>query len=143
MPLPLNIEDCIPHRAPFLWIDEVLELTDTRIVARKFLSPDLDVFTGHFPEFPVFPGVLQCEMAFQAAAILLSQKSEVSREGVPVVTRQNNTKFRRLVRPGQTLQAEVELTERLKQAYFFTAKVLADGQVATRLDFACTFTVPD
>jgi len=137
-----SLKQCLPHRPPFLWLDEVVELTERRVVARKFLSPDLDVFQGHFPGFPVFPGVLQCEAAFQAAAVLLARKQDLPDGAVPVVTRQNNTKFRQLVRPGQTLQVEVELTERLANAFFFTAKVLADGRVATRLEFACSYTTP-
>jgi 3-hydroxyacyl-[acyl-carrier-protein] dehydratase len=64
-----EIRSAIPHRDPFLWIDEVLDVTETRIVARKFLSPELDVFRGHYPDFPVLPGVLQCEACFQAGAI--------------------------------------------------------------------------
>ncbi|MGH7202544.1 MAG: beta-hydroxyacyl-ACP dehydratase, partial [Planctomycetaceae bacterium] len=62
---------------------------------------------------------------------------------VPVVTRVNNVKFRRLVRPGETLDIEVELTERLRDAFFLTAKVSVAGQAATRLEFACTAAVVD
>jgi len=135
-----EIQQCIPHRPPFLWIDEVVEISEKRIRARKFLDPDLDVFAGHYPDYPVFPGVLQCEAAFQAAAIFIS-KTEPPEEGqVPVVTRLSNTKFRRMVRPGETLDIEVELTERLANAYFLTGKVSVDGQTATRLEFACAAT---
>ncbi|MEX2286649.1 MAG: beta-hydroxyacyl-ACP dehydratase, partial [Planctomycetaceae bacterium] len=104
-----EIERLIPHRAPFLWLDEVIELTDTRIHARKFLDPRLDVFVGHYPHFPVLPGVLQCEMALQAAAVLIARLGAVAEGKVPVATRMNNVKFRRLVRPGETVDIEVEL----------------------------------
>ncbi len=135
-----EIQQCIPHRPPFLWLDEVVELTDTSIHARKFLDPSLDVFSGHYPHFPVLPGVLQCEAAFQAGALLISRRITTPDGQVPVVTRLNNTQFRRLVRPGETLDIEVQLTETLSNAYFLSGKVSVGGKVATRLEFACTAT---
>jgi len=85
----------------------------------------------------VFPGVLQCEAALQAGAILISKIEAVPSGNVPVATRINNVKFRRMVRPGETIDIEVELTEKLSNAYFMTGKVSVDGKVATRLEFAC------
>jgi 3-hydroxyacyl-[acyl-carrier-protein] dehydratase len=138
-----EIQQIIPHRPPFLWLDEVVELTDDRIKARLFLDPALDVFSGHYPDFPVLPGVLQCEAAFQAGAVLIAKTQTLEEGMVPVVTRQNNTKFRRLVRPGDTLDIEVQLTERLQNAFFLTAKVSVDGNITTRLEFACATTKPE
>src|SRR5258705_6559556 len=63
----------IPHRDPFLWIDEVVAESENRIVARKLISPDLDVFRGHYPGQPVLPGVLLCEAAMQAWAVLIGR----------------------------------------------------------------------
>ena len=132
-----EIKKWIPHRAPFLWLDEVVEISDTAIHARKLMSEDLDVFKGHYPNFPVMPGVLQCEAAFQASALLIAQTIPVEDGQVPVVTRLNNTKFRRMVRPGETIDIHVEITERLSNAFFLKGKVSVDGQVSTRLEFAC------
>ncbi len=50
-----EIKQCIPHRDPFLWLDEVTEISDTHIVAKKLLPASLPVFQGHYPAFPVFP----------------------------------------------------------------------------------------
>lgn len=133
-----EILERIPHRPPFLWVDEVSELTAERIVAHKFIDPACDVFQGHYPGKPILPGVLQCEAAFQAGAILVSQTIDVEDGKVPVATRLNNVKFRRLVKPGETIDIEVELTERLQDAFFMKGKVSVDGQVSTRLEFACT-----
>lgn len=132
------IQDCIPHRAPFLWLDEVVEISESGIHARKHVPTDLDVFRGHYPGTPILPGVLICESAFQAAAVLISRIAPVQEGHVPVVTRLTNTKFRRVVRPGETLDIQVELVERLSNAYFLTGKVSVDGQVAVRLEFACS-----
>ena len=138
-----EIQQLIPHRAPFLWLDEIVSLADDRIEARKFLDPALELFGGHYPNFPVLPGVLQCEAAFQAGAVLIARTQTIGEGEVPVVTRLTNTKFRRLVRPGETLEIEVVLKERLQNAFFLTGKVSVDGQVATRLEFACATTKPE
>jgi 3-hydroxyacyl-[acyl-carrier-protein] dehydratase len=135
-----EIEDLIPHRDPFLWIDEVIEITDSRIVARKQINEDLDVFRGHYPHFPILPGVLQLEAAFQAGAILIAKTQQMAAGQVPVVTRVNNTKFRNMVRPGDVLDIEVELTETLSNAFFLTGKVTVDGKTTVRLEFACAAT---
>lgn len=132
-----EIQALIPHRPPFLWLDEVVELTENRIHARKFLDPNLELFQGHYPGFPVLPGVIQCEAAFQAGAILIARTAVLPPGHVPVVTRQNNTQFRRLVRPGETIDVEVELTEQLANAFFMTGKVSVGGKVSVRLEFAC------
>ncbi len=133
-----EIKNCIPHRNPFLWLDEVTEITNELIVARKHLSPDLPVFQGHYPEFPVFPGVLQCEACFQAGAVLISRSMETSEGQVPVVTRVNNVQFRRLIRPDETIEVTVELTERLANAFYMKGKVSSQGKVTARLEFVCT-----
>jgi 3-hydroxyacyl-[acyl-carrier-protein] dehydratase len=135
-----EIETLIPHRDPFLWIDEVVEISDRRIHARKQIATELDVFRGHYPHFPILPGVLQLEAAFQAGAILIAKTQQVGDGQVPVVTRVNNTKFRAMVRPGDTLDIEVELTETLANAFFLTGKVSVDGKVTVRLEFACAAT---
>ena len=135
-----EIQQCIPHRPPFLWVDEVLEISDNHIHARKDIDPALELFGGHYPDFPVLPGVLLCEAAFQTAAILISKFSLVEEGKVPVVTRQNNTKFRRMVRPGETIDIKVDLTERLANAFYFTGKVSVGEETAVRLDFACAIT---
>jgi len=132
------IERLIPHRAPFLWIDEVVELTDSTIHARKFIDPKLDLFGGHYPHFPVLPGVLQCEAAFQAGALLIAKLGPPVGDEVPVVTRLNNVKFRQLVRPGATLDILVELTERLSAAYFLKGRTAVDGRTCCSMEFACT-----
>jgi len=131
------IQRLIPHRPPFLWIDEVVSIDDQRIVARKRIVPELDVFRGHYPAFPVLPGVLQLEAAFQAGAILIARTTPPAADAVPVVTRVNNVQFRQLVRPGDTLDIEVELTERLANAFFLKGKTQVNGKVTARLEFAC------
>lgn len=135
-----EICELIPHRDPFLWIDEVTAESANRLTARKFVCPDLDVFRGHYPGQPVLPGVLLCEAAMQAGAVLIArQAGDAPLPGrVPVATRINNVKFRQMVRPGDQLVIDVELTERLADAFFFKATIKVEGKTAAQLDFACT-----
>jgi 3-hydroxyacyl-[acyl-carrier-protein] dehydratase len=132
-----DIERLIPHRPPFLWIDEIVGTTDRTIHARKFLEPRLDVFAGHYPSFPVLPGVLQCEAAFQAGAVLIAGIAPAVEGRVPIVSRLNNVKFRRMVRPNETLDIHVELTEALSNAYYLKGHTAVDGQTTCSLEFTC------
>lgn len=138
-----QICELIPHRDPFLWIDEVTEISDSRIVARKYVGADLELFRGHYPGKPVLPGVLLCEAAMQAGAVLIAHSGTSIPAGhVPVATRLNNVKFKHMVRPGDTLEIEVELTEKLTNAYFLSARVRTAGKTAAQLEFACAVVPP-
>ena len=142
------IEAAIPHRPPFLLLDEIVEQTDGRIVCRKQFTGNEFWYQGHYPNYPLTPGVLLCEAAMQAGAVLLSaiirDAGEDLAGGVPVATRMNNVQFRAMVHPGEEITIEVDLTERLAKAYFMKAKVTnaTTGKLATRLEFACTLTTP-
>lgn len=138
-----EIQTLIPHRPPFLWLDEVVELHETSLRAKTFINPQLDVFQGHYPAFPVLPGVIQCEAAFQAGAVLIARHFPPVAGQVPVVTRLNNVQFRRMVTPGQMLEIDVELMEKMANAYFLKAKVSVAGQVTVRLEFACALAQPE
>ncbi len=133
-----QILDAIPHRDPFLLVDEIVEWQENRIVCTKTFSGEEDFFAGHYPGFPLVPGVLLCEATMQCGAILLSKHLEGATGKVPVATRMNDVRFKRMVRPKETFRMEVELTERLANAFFLKGKVTVDGKVAVRFEFACT-----
>jgi len=136
------IHQAIPHRAPMLLVDEVIEQNEKTIICRKTFSPSDFFVQGHFPNYPLVPGVILCECCLQSGAILLSQFTP--KEGaVPVATRLDNVKFKKMVRPGDTIQMEVTLNEVVSTAYFMTGKVTVDGKIAARLDFACTVASPE
>ena len=134
------IKAAIPLREAFLLIDEIVEQAESRIVCRKTFTGDEFWYRGHYPGFPITPGVILCEAAMQAGAVLLSQFAAESPNAVPVATRANNVQFKKMVRPGDTVKIEVELTERMSTAFFMNAKVTVAGKVACRFDFACTLT---
>lgn len=130
------VTDFIPHRPPFLFVTRVLEHEGDTLTAEWEVPTDLAAFEGHFPGEPVLPGVLISEFCFQAGAILIYATSEDDQkaEGVPVLTRITDARFRQIVRPGQTIRAHVTLTERLSNARYVDAKVTgADGKVVARL----------
>ena len=128
----------IPHRDPFLLVDEIVARQEKRIVCRKTFTGAEDFFAGHYPGRPLVPGVILCEAAMQAGAILLSAELASLSQRVPVATRMNDVRFKRIVRPGETIEMEVELCERLATAFFLKAKVSVAGSVAVRFEFACT-----
>ena len=132
----------IPHRPPFLWLDRVVEVGEAAIRAEKTLPQDLDVFRGHYPDYPLMPGVLLCEAVFQAGAVLLSEllRQEAGVEGtgsVPVLTRILGAKFKREVRPGDRLEVRAALVERLGPAWIMKGSVRVGGKVAVQVEFAC------
>ena len=135
------IEAVIPHRGPMLLVDEVVQRDQQTILCRKTFRPDEHFFQGHYPGFPLVPGVILCEAAMQAGAILLAAWMQEG-QGVPVATRMNDVRFKRMVRPGETVEMEVRLNERLADAFFLQATVRCEGKVAARFDFACTMTKP-
>jgi 3-hydroxyacyl-[acyl-carrier-protein] dehydratase len=137
-----TIQSVIPHRPPFLLIDEVVEQTKDRIVCRKCFTGDEFWYQGHYPDYPLTPGVLLCEASLQAGAVLLSKQAAEQSGKVPVATRLNNVQFKKMVRPGDSIEITVDLVERLAAAYFMKARVTVGGKLAMRCEFACTMTEP-
>jgi 3-hydroxyacyl-[acyl-carrier-protein] dehydratase len=134
---PISILDAIPHRGPMLLLDEVLYCTRDTIVCRKTFRGDEFFLQGHFPQFPLVPGVILCECAMQAGGVLLAHRGGAD-QGVLVATRMDQVRFRRMIRPGETIDIEVQLRDQVSQAYYLDARIRCQGQVAARLGFACT-----
>ena len=132
-----RILGAIPHRPPMLLVDAIDVTTDDTIVCEKTFRDDEFFFQGHYPGHPIVPGVILCEASMQAGAILLSGQL-AGRDGVPVATRLNDVKFKRVVNPGDVIRMEVTLRERMANAFFLLAKVTCEGKVAVRFEFAVT-----
>jgi 3-hydroxyacyl-[acyl-carrier-protein] dehydratase len=134
-----KIEDAIPHRAPFLLVDEIVAIDGPLIRTRKKIDPADPVFNGHFPGFPIQPGVLICEAIVQSGAILIAHTDKDSMAGkIPVLTRINNAKFKTMVRPGDVIEMEATIKEKLSGAYFMQGSARVNGKLAVSLEFACT-----
>jgi 3-hydroxyacyl-[acyl-carrier-protein] dehydratase len=106
-----QIHALIPHRPPFLLVDRILEIEpNTRIVGEKDVSLERDSFlAGHFPGYPVMPGVLIVEALAQVGAVLVMH-DPANAGKLPFFARIDNCRFRQQVRPGDTLRLEVEVT---------------------------------
>ena len=144
-----DIYEAIPHRPPFLWVDSIVSFDAKTIVTEKFIAPDLDFFKGHYPDYPIMPGVLLCEAVFQTGALFMAkilQKSGQTNEAekkTPVLTRIKGAKFKREVKPGDTIRMHVTLDENIGNAWFFKGKVLVDNKTAVKVDFGCAITDTD
>ena len=135
-----DIERRIPHRPPFLFIDRVVEIGPDRLVAEREIRAEEPHFAGHYPGNPIMPGVLVCEAAFQAAAVLLVERLAASggtAEGrTPVLSRITDARFRTMIQPGDTIRIAVTHRETLSKFEFLDAVVEKDGRKAASLSFA-------
>lgn len=133
-----QIQEVIRHRYPFLLVDRVLELEEgKRAVAIKNLTINEEFFNGHFPNYPVMPGVLIVEALAQVSAIIMLTK-EGNQGRLGLLAGIDNCRFKKQVKPGDQLRLEVEIT-RLKGAIGKGRGIATvDGEIAceTELIFA-------
>ena len=144
-PLDINqIQAILPHRYPFLLIDRVLELQRKhKIVAIKNVTINEPFFAGHFPGYPIMPGVLIVEAMAQAAGALLLTEVEDRKDKLMVFTGIEKARFRRPVVPGDQLRIEVVMLSwkqsasraavRMEGKAFVNGKLVCDGIVSAQL----------
>ena len=127
----------MPQREPFLFVDRVVEVTNGCIKTEKQIQADEPFFAGHFPGRPIMPGVLICEAVFQSSSILMSKRAEApSNDGrIPLITRIENVKLKRVVLPGDLMEVEVKLKEILGQAAYMSGKVKVVGKTVLTVEF--------
>jgi 3-hydroxyacyl-[acyl-carrier-protein] dehydratase len=126
--------DLLPHRPPFLFVDEILELTPgQRARATWTLTGEEWFFAGHFPGRPTLPGVLMCEAIAQVGALAVLADERFAGK-LPLFGGLDGARFRRQVGPGDTLTLECEMGRMSTRAGKGSGRALLDGQVATECD---------
>ena len=127
-----EIKNIIPHRYPFLLVDRIIECDfDSRIVGIKNVTADEPFFQGHFPEFPVMPGVLIIEALAQTACILGFKILKLEGHGTVFFTGIDGAKFRKPVVPGDQLRLELTKIKQRKSIFRFEGKAFIEDELAT------------
>lgn len=136
---PMNrdaVMTILPHRDPMLFIDHVFEADEHSIRAQTRVNADWPVFQGHFPDMPIMPGVLLIETVAQAGSLILGLKGVVAEGSFIGFTGVDSAKFRRAVKPGDTLDIKVELIRERRGFYKFEGIIEVGGETAAEVKFA-------
>jgi len=135
------IEARIPHRPPFLLLDRIVEENEESITCQWRVPEDADWVRGHYPGHPILPGVLLSEHTFQAAACLISARLQGFEDmGVPVLTKIEGARFKRMVQPGELVTTTASVREVVGPAWYMGARVQCEGELALRNQFVLTAT---
>jgi UDP-3-O-[3-hydroxymyristoyl] N-acetylglucosamine deacetylase/3-hydroxyacyl-[acyl-carrier-protein] dehydratase len=129
-----QIEKTLPHRHPFLFVDKIVELSDTHIVGIKNVTFNEWFFPGHFPGNPVMPGVLQIEALAQTGGILCINSMPEGKYDTYFL-KIDNCKFKQMVRPGDTMVLKLEMTGPIRRGICeMRGTVFVGGKIATEAD---------
>lgn len=137
-----EIKKILPHRPPFLFVDKVVNWTDKRIEAIKNVSINEDYFRGHFPNFPLLPGVIMIEAMAQVGGILIAklirQEFKVP-ETLPLFLGVDKARFRKMVRPGDQLKIICEIIMLKGRVAKLQGKVFVGEEIACEAELLIGF----
>src|SRR5271166_696327 len=138
MPLDIQeIRDILPHRYPMLLVDRILELEAERIVGIKNVTANEPFFDGHFPDFPVMPGVLVVEAMAQVAGVLVLKSIPDRENKLVLLVAVENARFRKPVVPGDTLRMEMRVIKRKASVAKMAGVATVDGVVVAEAEVMC------
>ena len=132
-----EIRAILPHRYPFLLVDRIVEMEPDRIVGIKNVTHNEPFFTGHFPDFPVMPGVLIVEAMAQTAGVLVLKNMEDRHTKLVLLVAIENARFRRPVVPGDTLRMEMRVLKRKASVAKMAGVATVDGVVVAKAEVMC------
>jgi beta-hydroxyacyl-ACP dehydratase FabZ len=132
-----EIRAILPHRYPFLLVDRIVEMDAEHIVGIKNVTHNEPFFTGHFPDFPVMPGVLIVEAMAQTAGVLVLKSIPDRDRKLVLLVAIENARFRRPVVPGDTLRMEMKLLKRKATVAKMAGVATVDGVVVAEAEVMC------
>ncbi|HUB30364.1 MAG TPA: 3-hydroxyacyl-ACP dehydratase FabZ [Terracidiphilus sp.] len=133
-----EILELLPHRYPFLLIDRIVEFEPAkRLVAIKNVTINEPFFQGHFPGYPIMPGVLVVEAMAQAGGVIMMAEMPNRHEKLVVFTGIEKAKFRRPVTPGDQLRIEIDVLAFRSRAGRIQGRALVDGKLACEATLTC------
>ena len=132
-----EIENLIPHREPFLFVDEIVEAGKERIVAKHVFTEKEFFFAGHFPEYPVVPGVILIETMAQSGGAGLRKTGDIGENGLFFLASVDKVKFRRQVRPGEELRSEIENLRISARMIKQSGKAYVGSELAAEAEWMC------
>jgi len=131
------VEQLLPHRDPFLFLDELLEADETHTVAKRVFTEDHFFFRGHFPDYPVVPGVILIETMAQCGGAGLCQVGILPHGAFFVLGTVEKAKFRNQVRPGDTAIIEVQNTRVSQTMLRQSGVITVNGVKAAEATWMC------
>ncbi len=132
-----EIRKILPHRYPFLLVDSIVELEAERIVGIKNVTVNEPFFQGHFPDFPVMPGVLIVEAMAQAAGVLVLKNISDRDSKLVFLVAIENARFRKPVIPGDTLRLEMTVIKRRSNVAKMAGKATVNGVLVAEAEVMC------
>ena len=143
-----SVTDLIPHRPPFLFVDSIVSDGPDGLVAQRTWRADEDFYRGHYPHAPITPGVLLCESVFQTGALFMAKQALAAGakpgEGVPLLAKISDVRFRNPVYPGDITLIEVKKKETMGGFTMMSGAVRkADGTRVLTVDFAVAWKAPE
>jgi 3-hydroxyacyl-[acyl-carrier-protein] dehydratase len=137
----------IPHRPPFLFVDEIVSASADGLVARRTWRAEEDFYRGHYPGAPITPGVLLCESVFQTAALYIARQAQAAGgkpgEGVPLMAKINDVRFRHPVYPGDTVTIEVKKKDALGGFIMLHGTMKSGEKRILTVDFSVAWKTPE
>jgi 3-hydroxyacyl-[acyl-carrier-protein] dehydratase len=131
------IREILPHRYPMLLVDRIEELEADRIVGIKNVTVNEPFFNGHFPDYPVMPGVLIVEAMAQVAGVLVLSQIPDRKNKVVLLAGVDGAKFRKPVRPGDQLRIEMKLSKRKTSMAKMSGTASVDGVIVAEAEMLC------
>jgi 3-hydroxyacyl-[acyl-carrier-protein] dehydratase len=131
------IREILPHRYPMLLVDRIVEMDPDRIVGIKNVTVNEPFFAGHFPEFPVMPGVLIIEAMAQVAGVLVLKEIGNRKDKLVLLASVDQAKFRRPVLPGDQLRIEMKVAKRKASVVKMYGQATVDGVVVAEAEVMC------